>query len=394
MANNSKYITRTVWILSFVSLLTDMASEMLYPVMPLYLRTIGFSVLIIGVLEGFAEATAGLSKGFFGKWSDSSGKRLPFVRLGYSLSALSKPMMVLFINPFWVFFSRTLDRLGKGIRTGARDALLSDQATNETKARVFGFHRSMDTLGAVIGPLIALLFLYFFPGQYYWLFILALIPGVFSILSTFLLKEQPKPLKEERSSMKSAFTFIKYWKESPAIYKRIVTGFLLFALINSSDVFLLLKVKEAGFNDYTVIALYIFFNMMYTVFAYPIGIAADKLGLKHMFIFGIFIFAMVYAGFSFVGELYQFVILFSFYGLFMAATEGISKAWISNSVEQKDLATAIGTYTGFQSVFSFVSSSVAGLIWFGFGSTVLFISTGIAAMLVMIYFLTLKNRSN
>lgn len=369
-----------------------MASEMLYPVMPLYLKTIGFSVLIIGVLEGFAEATAGLSKGFFGKWSDSSGKRLPFVRLGYALSALSKPMMVMFIHPVWVFFARTTDRLGKGIRTGARDALLSDEATSETKARVFGFHRSMDTLGAVIGPLIALLFLYFYPGEYYWLFILALIPGALSILSTFLLKEKPAPKKEEKSSLKSAFKFIQYWKISPPEYRRIVIGFLFFALINSSDVFLLLKIKEAGFNDDIIIGMYIFYNLMYALFAYPIGIIADKVGLKRMFIYGLFVFTFVYTGFSFVGELYQFVILFSIYGLFMAATEGVSKAWLSNSVEKKDLATAIGTYTGFQSIFSFISSSLAGLIWFGFGSSVLFIGTGIAAMVVLFYFLMLKVR--
>src|SRR6476659_6883211 len=143
----SKRITRTVWILSFISLLTDVASEMLYPVMPIYLKSIGFSVLLIGILEGIAEATAGLSKGYFGKLSDHVGRRAPFIRLGYTLSALSKPMMAAFVYPVWIFLARTIDRLGKGIRTGARDALLSDEASAATKARVFGFHRSMDTAG-------------------------------------------------------------------------------------------------------------------------------------------------------------------------------------------------------------------------------------------------------
>ena len=156
----TKIITRTVWILSLVSLFTDAASEMLYPIMPIYLQTIGFSIVLIGILEGAAEALAGLSKGYFGKLSDNSGKRMPFVQLGYALSTISKPMMAVFVFPMWIFFSRAIDRLGKGIRTGARDAILSDEATPETKGKIFGFHRSMDTFGAVIGPSLALLYLY------------------------------------------------------------------------------------------------------------------------------------------------------------------------------------------------------------------------------------------
>ena len=134
-----------------------MASEMLYPIMPIYLKTIGFSVVLIGILEGIAEATAGLSKGYFGKLSDTTGKRVMFVQIGYTLSALSKPMMAIFVYPIWVFFARTIDRFGKGIRTGAREALLSDEATLLTKGRIFGFHRSMDTTGAVLGPALAIL---------------------------------------------------------------------------------------------------------------------------------------------------------------------------------------------------------------------------------------------
>lgn len=146
-------ISRTVWVLSLVSLCTDIASEMLYPIMPLYLQSIQFSVVFIGVLEGVAEAIAGISKGYFGKLSDTKGLRVPFIRWGYGLSAISKPMMAVFTHPLWVLLARSTDRIGKGIRTGARDAMLSDEATPQTKARIFGFHRSMDTLGAVIGLL-------------------------------------------------------------------------------------------------------------------------------------------------------------------------------------------------------------------------------------------------
>jgi sugar phosphate permease len=176
-----KYITRTICILLFISLFTDTASEMLYPIMPIYLKSIGFSIVLIGILEGVAEATAGLSKGYFGKFSDSSGKRIPFVQIGYAFSAISKPMMAIFIYSLWIFLSRTVDRFGKGIRTGARDAILSDEATPQTKGKVFGFHRSMDTLGAVLGPSFALLYLNYHPHDYRNLFFIAFIPGMLAV---------------------------------------------------------------------------------------------------------------------------------------------------------------------------------------------------------------------
>ena len=151
----ARILTRTVLLVSFVSLFTDVASEMLYPVMPVYLKSIGFSIMLIGILEGVAEAVAGLSKGYFGQRSDLMRKRVPFVRAGYTLSAFSKPMMALFTFPWWIFLARTIDRFGKGIRTGARDAILSDETTPEHKGKVFGFHRSLDTVGAAIGPILA-----------------------------------------------------------------------------------------------------------------------------------------------------------------------------------------------------------------------------------------------
>ncbi len=209
-------ISRTVWVLSLVSFFTDTASEMLYPVMPIYLKTIGFSIVLIGILEGVAEATAGLSKGYFGKWSDHTGKRVPFVQIGYALSAISKPMMAMFVYPLWIFLARTTDRLGKGVRTGARDALLSAQAAPETKGRIFGFHRSMDTLGAVMGPALALLYLYFYPQDYRTLFFLAFIPGLLAIGATARLQDRSSKGPAETSSP-PVFSFLKYWKISPRI---------------------------------------------------------------------------------------------------------------------------------------------------------------------------------
>ena len=362
---------------------------MLYPIMPIYLKSIGFSIVLIGILEGVAEATAGLSKGYFGNMSDQMGRRVPFVRIGYLLSAISKPMMALFVYPLWIFFSRTIDRFGKGIRTGARDAILSDEATPETKAKVFGFHRSVDTFGAVLGPVGALVFLYFYPAQYKTLFFIAFIPGILATLMTFYLKEKKisqQPIKKTNS----LFSFIKYWKDSPTLYRKVVIGLLVFALFNSSDAFLLLKGKDAGLNDVQIVGVYIFYNLIYSLFAFPIGILADKIGLKKIFIFGLLIFAVVYLGMSATFSLNGYLVLFLAYGIYAAATEGVSKAWISNIVDKKELGTAIGTYSGFQSICSMIASAMTGVIWFNFGSNVAFLVTGIAALLVVIYFIFIE----
>jgi MFS family permease len=379
-----KAITRTVWLLSLVSLFTDMASEMLYPIMPLYLKSIGFSILLIGFFEGAAEAIAGLSKGYFGKLSDTTGKRMPFIQLGYAMSAISKPMLAFFVAPMWVFFVKTIDRIGKGIRTGARDAALSDEATTATKGKIFGFHRSMDTLGAVLGPLFALLYLQFRPEDYRTLFCIAFAPGLLAVLCAFLLQDKNRVPKISAKKI-SFFSFVQYWKLSPSLYKKLVVGLLFFALFNSSDVFLLLKTKESGMSDSNVISMYIFYNLVYVVFAFPLGILADKIGLKKIFIVGLVIFSLVYAGMSYVTLPSQFYVIFFLYGVYAAATEGISKAWISNITKKEDTATAIGTYSAFQSICTMLASSLAGVLWYSFGSTTTFLVSGIMVLLATIY---------
>lgn len=354
--------------------------------MPIYLKSIGFSVVLIGILEGLAEATAGLSKGYFGKLSDNSGRRVPFVRFGYSLSAISKPMMGLFVFPVWIFLARTLDRIGKGLRTGARDALLSDEATPATKGKVFGFHRSMDTLGAVLGPAFALVWLYFYPGKYKTLFFIAFVPGFLAVLSTLFLKEKRSVHPKPKVST-PFFSFLRYWKVSPKAYRKLVIGLLVFTLFNSSDVFLLLKARQAGLEDTMIIGVYIFYNLIYALFSFPVGILADKAGLKTIFITGLGLFAAVYAGMAFSSNVYLIFGLFFLYGIYASATEGISKAWISNISERKDTATAIGTFTGLQSICTMLASSLTGIVWFKVGSTTAFLTTAVATVLVIAYFL-------
>jgi MFS family permease len=385
MLHGKKIISKTVITLSMVSLFTDMASEMLYPVVPVYLQSIGFTIIAIGILEGFAEAIAGLSKAWFGGLSDQTNRRVPFIRLGYILSAVSKPMLALLSQVWWVFTARATDRLGKGIRTGARDALLKEASTPLTKARVFGFHRAMDTVGACLGPAIALVFLYFYPNQYRLLFVIAFLPGVAAIIATFYLREASTKtyvIGDKKVKPPSFFIFFSYLKNSKRDYKKLAGALIAFALVNSSDVFLLLKSKEVLHSDTMVIGLYIFYNLVYAVFAYPAGILADKFGLKKIFLAGILIFACVYFFIAFAITFFQLIIIFGLYGLYAASTEGISKAWITHIVPSTEIATAVGTVSGFQNIGALIASSTAGLIWFYFQPSTTFLVTAFVALLV------------
>lgn len=363
---------------------------MLTYIMPLYLVSIGFSIPLIGILEGIAEATAGLSKGYFGNFSDNIGRRLPFVQIGYMLSAIAKPIMLVSTFSLWVFFVRTLDRFGKGIRSSARDAILSDEATPETKGRVFGFHRAMDTCGAVIGPLVALIFLYYHPQSYKTLFIIAFIPSLLAIVFTFFIKEKRTVI--EKKPRPRFLDFIKYWSQSPMLYKKLVGALLVFALFNSADAFLLLKIKEEGCDDSTLISLFIFYNLIYAISSYPMGVLADKIGMKKIFISGLILFAVTYAGFAFAKNTFIFLVLFVLYGIYSAATEGIAKAWITNICDKKNTATAIGTFNAFQSIAILFASSFAGIIWHFYGPKVTFLLTSFVTLMVVAFIFILPDK--
>lgn len=380
-----KIINRTVLLLSLVSLFADVASEMLYPVIPIYLKEIGFTVLLIGILEGIANFTSALTKGYFGKRSDEKGLRLPFIKWGYLLSALSKPAMAAFTYPLWIFFARTTDRLGKGLRTAARDALLSQNATPQTKARVFGFHRSMDTLGAAIGPALALLFLWAFPKNYTLLFLLAGIPGLLSVALVFFLEEEKKP--SSTLGKGGFFSFFRYWKIASPPYKKLVIGLLVFALFNSADIFLLLKTKEITGDDKLTIGAYVLYNLVFALAAYPAGALADKIGFKKVFVSGLLLFALVYFLFATTASVSIIYAAFVLYGIYAAAMEGVAKAWITNLSQGENTATAIGFYTSCESVCTLFASILAGWLWGAFSSDTTFLTTAVAALLVSAYFI-------
>jgi MFS family permease len=300
-------------------------------------------------------------------------------------------MLGMFVWPAWIFAARTADRLGKGLRTGARDAMLSDEATPATKAKVFNFHRGMDTAGAMLGPLLALAYLHFYPGQYKLLFFIAFLPGALSMGLLYLLKEKKLPVTKGPVNY-SFLSFVTYLKTSFPAYRYLFAGLLMFTLFNSSDMFILLMAKNQGLSDESVLMMYVFYNLVSAAFSYPMGILADRLGLRNIFVGGLALFAVVYCGFAYSKDLYVYLFLLFLYGIYTASTDGISKAWISNISRKSETATAIGTYFAFNSLMSMTASMLGGLIWYKFGPKAMFLFSSVGVAVTIVYFLVLKNR--
>lgn len=380
-----RHITRTVWIISLVSLLNDVSSEMLYPIVPLYLQQIGYGSVIIGLLEGAAECFAGLSKIYAGSLSDRISRRLPFVQLGYGLSALSRPLIGLFHHGAIILTGRSLDRIGKGIRGGARDALLAEATTPENRAEVFGFHRSMDTAGAVLGPLLALVWLHFHPQQYRTLFLITLIPGILTIGSTFLLKEKNKTPADQSAKPFSLRTHFSYWKESPRAYKHLLIPLLIFGLAGSSDMFLLLRAKEAGCSEHQVLMLYLLFNLSFTLLAFPLGKVADRIGRLPVLLTGIGVYTLTYFIFAIGHTLPLMLAGFVLYGLYYAAAQGVAKVLLIERAHTDRKSSAVGLYDGLNSFTLLVANALAGWVWHVFGAQVMLLGTGGLSLLALLF---------
>ncbi len=373
-------LPRQVVILSLVSLFTDIASEMLYPVTPIFLTTVlGTSMAAVGIIEGLAEVTAGLLKGYFGFLSDKLGKRSIFVMIGYGLSAISKPLPGLLPHFSTVLFSRISDRIGKGIRTAPRDALLASYADGNTGA-VFGFHRGMDTLGAAIGPIVSLILLAFYPENYTLIFLIAFVPSVIAMGFTFLVKD-----KQFISKSKDKRSYSAFWQSSPSEYKRLIVLLTFFSLVNSSDVFLILKSRDISQSSTLAMAGYIFYNLIYAAFSYPAGILSDKFGKKKIFVAGLLIFSLVYFGFGISGNFVLMWFLFALYGIYASATEGVAKAWVSDLIPDEYRSSAIGLLTMLSSFAVMFGSVLTGFLWDQFGSAIPFyISSAVSFIICLI----------
>ena len=252
-------------------------------------------------------------KGYFGNFSDKIGRRSIFVVLGYGLSALAKPLPGIFPNISAVVISRTADRTGKGMRTAPRDALLGSYSDNNNSGAIFGFHRGMDTLGAAIGPLAAILLLYLFPGNFQLIFLVAFVPSLFAVFFTFLVKDRKIP-----ASKRAKGSYAEFWRSAPKQYKTLLLLITIFSFVNSSDVFLILKSKAITDSSILAIFGYVFYNLIYAGASYPFGRLSDRFGKNMIYGGGLFIFSLVYFGFALLNETIFIWILFALYGLYSA----------------------------------------------------------------------------
>lgn len=353
-----KNIPPVVWYLSLVSLFNDIASEMLYPVIPIFLtQVLGAPVFLLGIIEGVAEGIAALFKMVFGYWSDKIQRRKPFVVAGYGASAIAKLFIALAYAWPLVFLGRTIDRFGKGTRTAARDALLLEASNETNKGFIFGFHRSMDTLGAVVGPSIALLLLYSLHNNIRLVLYVAVIPTFLSLAFFVFVKEAKKNLIV--SNLNFSFSIHQF----PSQFKLFLIGIAIFSLGNSSDSFLILRAKNLGLSLAFVIAAYILYNIVYATFSIPAGNLSDKIGPKKVFLVGILIYALVYLGFALNNHSFLVWPLFAVYGCYVALTDGVAKAWVGSLVKKEKSGTAYGMFYMVTSIFMLIASVLGGLLW-------------------------------
>jgi MFS family permease len=379
-------VGRNVFYTGLVSFFMDVSSEMIYPLVPLFLANVlGVNKSVIGLIEGIAEATASLLKVFCGWFSDRIGQRKSLMAIGYGISTLSRPIIATSGSWQAVLASRFTDRLGKGIRTAPRDAIIAESAAPTHLGRAFSFHRAMDTMGAVAGPAITLFLLSAFHNDYRQVFWLSMFPGAVAVLLIVLcIKERKNPLLRPESRPKLTSGHFD-WR---------IRGFIviatLFALGNSSDVFLILRAEQTGIPAMMIPAVYLTFNLIYTFSAIPAGIAADRFGRKRIILLGFILFAGLYYGFAVVENAAATWWLFGLYGLFMGLTEGIQKAFLASIIPPDFKATAFGVHATAVGMATLPASLIGGLLWdrvspaatFYFGAAMASLSALLFAVLI------------
>ena len=332
--------SRNVFFAGLVSFFMDVSSEMIYPLVPLFLANVlGVNKSLVGLIEGVAESTASILKVFSGWFSDRIGRRKNLMALGYGISTLSRPIMAGAAAWQHVLVARFIDRLGKGVRTAPRDAIIAESTRTTHLARAFSFHRAMDTMGAVVGPALAIFCLGLFHNDYRKVFWVSVAPGIIAVLLIFIfIREKRKPPLAAASRPVPAFS---RFDPKARFFMVIAT---LFALGNSSDVFLILRAEQVGIPAVMIPAVYFTFNLVYSLSAVPAGIAADKFGKKRVILTGFVLFACLYYGFAVAAHAAAVWVLFGFYGVFMGLTEGVQKAFLATIIPPESKATAFGIY--------------------------------------------------
>ncbi len=352
------WLTRNVRVLSAVSFLQDAASELLYPLLPIYLTSVlGAPAAVVGAVEGAAEGAASLTKLAAGPLGDRFARR-PLIATGYGMAALGKVMVAAATAWPGVLAGRVVDRLGKGIRGAPRDALLVVDIDDAARGRVFGFHRAMDTLGAVVGPLLGLAGYELLDHQIAPLLWVAVVPAVLSVALVFLVRETRRVLP--RVERRAVFARVG---DLPRRYWRVTTALVLFGLVNFPDALLLLRLNEIGFSVVEVILAYVTYNAVYAVASYPAGLLADRIPRPAVFGIGLVFFAIGYTGLGLTTDTATAWLLIGAYGLFTGCTDGVGKAWISSLVGSELQASAQGVFQGASGFAVLAAGLWAGFLW-------------------------------
>jgi MFS family permease len=370
-----------VWLLGWVSLFTDTASEAIYPLLPLFLtRVLGARALAIGLVEGAAEAASSVLKVVSGRVADRSGKRRPLVIAGYSLSSLARPLIGAAGSWGQVFALRLVDRVGKGIRSAPRDAILASVASPATRGRVFGFHRAMDHTGAIIGPLLAAAFLWVFPGYYRALFLLTLVPGLAVVVLVLRVpRDAPAPVPGPVTASPVAAPL-------PASLRKLFVVLFVFALGNSTDAYLLLRLSNLGVTAAAVPLLWAGLHVVKASSSVMGGVLADRWGRRPMILVGWLFYAAVYAGFAVVDSRGLAVALFLSYGLYFGLTEGVEKALVADLSPEVLRGSAFGVYNAVTGFGALGASVLFGAVWEWRGAESAFLFGSVIALLASVLF--------
>jgi MFS family permease len=376
----ASWLTRNVRVLSAVSFLQDTASELLYPLLPIYLTTVlGAPAAVVGAVEGAAEGAASVTKLAAGPLADRYSRR-PLIAAGYGMAALGK--VIVAAAGAWpgVLAGRVVDRLGKGVRGAPRDALLVADIDAAARGRVFGFHRAMDTLGAVLGPLLGLLGYQLLDQQIAPLLWVAVVPAVLSVALVFLAREIRVPVVDRRRVFAAV-------GELPRGYWRVAAVLVAFALVNFPDALLLLRLNEIGFSVVEVILAYVTYNAVYAAASYPAGMLADRVGKPMVFGVGLVFFAIGYTGLGLTTDPTLAWLLIGVYGLFTACTDGVGKAWVSSLAGADVQGSAQGVFQGLSGFAVLAAGLWAGFAWGADGRLPLLVSGvtgGVVAVVVLV----------
>jgi len=376
------WLTRNLRVLSLVSFLQDAASELLYPVLPIFLTvTLGAPVAVVGLVEGIAEGSAAATKLAAGRLSDRYRRR-PLIAVGYGLAALGKVLVALAGAWPVVLAGRGVDRLGKGIRGVPRDALIVVGMPVGDRGKAFGFHRAMDTAGAVVGPLLGLAGYELLHHHIRPLLVIAIVPATLSVLAVFAVRD-PSPTHRPTSAPVRAVHPVR-WRALPAPYWRVLVPLITFSLVNFPDALLLLRVKELGYALPGIISAYVLYNISYALLSYPAGALSDRLPRQRVFAAGLVCFATAYLGLGLAAERRWVWPLLVVYGAFTACTDGVGKAWVSSLVGPDVQGSAQGLFQGATGAAVLVAGVWAGLLWGGGGRLPLLLSGTVAAVLAVV----------